>query len=131
MSAPAVLAEGSFRVPLSALPLRSRRRGIAFIGPAYVGDVAGEVQIIQSFSTYLMWNPNLPGSIPVPLGTVGWQWACDAVNTLTPQSNGTNLIRACTAPQTPGSEQFSPSTSYPKWQSVASNGPTEQACHYQ
>lgn len=101
------------------------------IGPAYVGDVAGEEQFTESFSTYLMWNSNLAGSIPVPLGTVGWQWACDAVNTLVPQSNGTTWIRACAAPPNSGPIQFSAGSSYPKWQSVASNGPTEQTCHYQ
>jgi hypothetical protein len=102
------------------------------LGPMYVGDVAGEEKYAESFLTYLMWNPNLPGSIPVPLGSVGWQWACDAVNTLTPAAyNNTPWIRVCATPQTKGSAQFSPGPSWPQWQNVISNGPTEQSCHYQ
>lgn len=101
------------------------------LGPAYTGDVAGEVQFTNSFSTYLMWNPNLPESIPVPLGSVAWQWACDAVNALTGQSNGTNWIRACSAPQTPGSAQFSPAASYPHWQKVFISGTTGLSCQNQ
>jgi len=98
---------------------------------AYVGDVAGEEKASKSFSTYLMWNPNLQGSIPVPLGSVSWQYACDAVNALTGQSNNTTWTLACATPQTPGSVQFSPGTSYPQWTKVAANGSTDQSCQYQ
>ncbi len=101
------------------------------LGPRYVGDVAGEQQHSMSFTTYLMWNPNLSGSIPVALGSLSWQWTCDAANTLTTQSNRTTWIRACAAPQTPGTVQFSPSASYPQWQYLASNGQTPQSCQYQ
>ena len=94
------------------------------IGSGYIGDVAGELQNTQSFVTYLMWNPNLPGSIDLPLGSVAWQWACDVVNTLIPQNNGTNWLRVCAAPSTPGSVQVTAGSLYPKWQYVALNGQT-------
>jgi hypothetical protein len=101
------------------------------LSAAYPGDVAGENKYAVSFSTYLMWHPNLPNSIPVPLGSVAWQWACDAVNTLTPQSNRTNWIRVCAVPQTPGSVQFSPGASYPTWRKVDSGETITLSCQYQ
>lgn len=62
----------------------------------------GEVRRDFTATMYLMWNPTLPAancnpndiipplsctSIPVPLGTLSWQWTGDAINTLQPQQN--------------------------------------------
>jgi len=99
--------------------------------PPQTGDVLGEQQLSESFTTYLMWNPNLQGSIPVPLGSVIWQWACDGVNTLTPQTNGTTWVRGCAAPQNPGQAQFNPGSSYPNWRNVAPGGFTAYFCQNQ
>jgi hypothetical protein len=111
----------------SAFTDAPRRLGI---GPAYEGDIASEVKLARSFLLYLMWNPTVPGSIPVPLGSVAWQWACDAVNTMTAQANGTTWTRVCAAPQTLSSVQFLAGASYPKWKSVIVNGETIRSCQY-
>lgn len=102
------------------------------IVPAYAGDVVSEFKHTDSFSTYLLWYPNLPGSIPAPLGLVAWQFACEAVDTLQlqPPPNGTTWKRLCGVPQTPGSLQFNPGSAYPVWHKVALTGPQPFSCQY-
>lgn len=84
-------------------------------------DLIGEQKNATSFKMFLMWNPDLPNSIRVPLGTIDWQWACDAINTLTPQPapNNTNWVAACAVPQTPGTATFVAGTTHPEWQRTA------------
>lgn len=98
-----------------------------------------EQEQVFSATTYLMWDPalgsagctpayvdasNVPhqstcsGSIPVPLGTISWNWSGDAVDTGTAQPNGTYYILepGCT----PFEGAFTQSTAaYPPWQAIA------------
>jgi len=87
----------------------------------------GEISGSGKFTMYSMWTPNAAGgctggaacTVPVPLGTVSWQFAGDAINTLAPQtSNGTNWTVAppgCASPNAVGTAPFSPGTLYPQW----------------
>jgi len=101
------------------------------------GLLVGETKVSESFTMYLMWDPALPNdcspwgvnqttnatiqtqctSIPIPLGTVSWSFACDAINTLAPQPqpNGTNWIAGCISPPQAGSANFNAGTSFPAW----------------
>jgi hypothetical protein len=81
----------------------------------------GEGEQARSFfaTTYLLWNPNLPNSIPVPLGSIQWSACGDAVNTLSGQPNGAawslqNLAGCSSAMAHPA---FAPGASYPQWTS--------------
>jgi hypothetical protein len=65
-------------------------------------------ELTRSFSAtvYLMWDPGLLNSVPVPLGSVSWQWAGDAIYhgtswTVKSSSSSANL--------------FQPSSAYPQW----------------
>jgi len=91
----------------------------------------GEMKNAVSFAMYFMWDPGLQNSILVPLGTVTWQYGCDAINTLTPQPapNGTNWTAACASPLTPGKGTFVPGTSFPKWTRPISTSPVLY-CHF-
>jgi len=72
---------------------------------------------------YLMWSSGLSGSIPVPLGSVAWNWSGDAVQNLTKH---TWSEKTGTGTKGAGSFQPSlvsqPSEGYPTWTSVVVNG---------
>ncbi len=86
----------------------------------------GEVKRAFSATMYLMWDPALPvgckpgytcTSIPIPLGSLNWQWTGDAINTLQPQVNQDVLfplwVKNCS---TALNGRFQYSDSYPTWQ---------------
>lgn len=81
----------------------------------------GEYQRSLNATMYLMWDPQLPSSIPVPLESVSWGYSGCAINTLSPQSNGTTWTLQCgvAAPSTP-----QPS-GYPEWTQLS---PSEVTC---
>jgi len=97
--------------------------------PAYINAVVSEERYENSFLTYVMWNPNLSRAIPVPLGSLDWQWTCDAANTLTDQGNETNWARLCGEPRSGRHVEFHPGSSYPIWQNVISTGVVRLSCH--
>lgn len=96
----------------------------------FVGTVIGEAGRKFSAIMYLMWTPNADSAcntgtckIPVPLGNVSWWWSGDAINSLVPQSNGTNWILSCGSNAQPQNITFQssnpaqpPNYSYPVWQ---------------
>jgi hypothetical protein len=117
-------ADDSPSVPLQASTLSNGN----------IGEIAGGVK----FTMYSMWTPNAASgctngaacTVPVPLGTVSWQYSGDAINTLTQQtSNGTNWTIAppgCASPGAPGTAPFRPGASYPQWTRPVSNS---VSCH--
>jgi hypothetical protein len=68
---------------------------------------ASEATASFNATTYLMWQPNLPSSsvIPVPLGSITWQWSGDAV-----QNGGTWSLNPTASPT---ASAFTPSANYP------------------
>lgn len=78
---------------------------------------------------YLMWNSGLENSIPVPLANVAWNWAGDAINTLTLQGNAPNttFTLGCGPPAAanpchvtlPAADA---NQGYPVWQATLANG---------
>jgi hypothetical protein len=125
--------------------------------PGYGLGGVGEGEAERSFGAimYLLWDPALPTgcspastiangdgtitsqasnctqSIPIPLGSVAWNIAGCAINTLSVDSgdNGTTWHLACGIPSqnSPENPVFMPSTasvsSYPTWSLTAQNGP--------
>ena len=97
----------------------------------------GEAARNFSAKMYLMWTPGVGAgcsgtacTIPIPLGSIAWQWSADVINTLSPQntaSDGTQangwVRQSCTAPSAPNSynPQFVQSNAYPTWASAAQN----------
>jgi hypothetical protein len=79
-----------------------------------------QISSSDSFSTYLMWNPNVGtgsnASIPVPLGAVAWGWSGDAVQD---ESTGVWAL----GPSSIAPHSFTPSTTFPTW-SGTDNGDT-------
>jgi hypothetical protein len=92
------------------------------------GLLASRGELSRNFTAtmFLMWTPNLAGSIQVPLGSMMWQLNGDTINTLAPQpapfpgTSGTTWTmnncssvspQACIASSTP-------LLSYPTWSSV-------------
>ncbi|MGO9096738.1 MAG: IPT/TIG domain-containing protein [Bryobacteraceae bacterium] len=89
---------------------------------ASLPDPMGEIQRAFQATMYLMWIPSPAGNcsgtiacaVPVPLGTVGWQFCGDAINTLAPQSNSTTWLLNCST-STPSPAPYQASTAYPEW----------------
>ena len=89
----------------------------------------GEAARNFSATMYLMWTPPATNSIPVPLTSINWGWAEDAINTLSPNNTNTNGTQAsgwvpqsCTTPPPPPSSPpnqykvyFMAGTPYPTW----------------
>lgn len=80
-------------------------------------------QEARSFSAqmYLLWDPLLPSSIPVPLGSVAWGWSGTAA-----YSSGNWLLTSSstTAPS------WVPGSSYPTWGDYLPYPPTNNLlCH--
>jgi hypothetical protein len=76
-----------------------------------------------SFSAkmYAMWDPNLPNSIPVPLGYVQWNFTGDA--TIANASTNQWVLKSSSA----GSNNtFTQSSSYPQWSGTLGSG---DVCH--
>jgi hypothetical protein len=67
---------------------------------------------------YLMWNPMLPSSIPVPLGMIKWQFEATAQ-----EDTATKIWAASGFGTTSG---FQAATSYPEWTSVYLNSTLER-----
>jgi hypothetical protein len=98
----------------------------------YQGSQVGEMAVAaQAFTMYLLWTPNavspcqdLGCTIPVPLASGSWGYACDAANTLQGETNGTQWSLLCPTPanNTPGKVKFSATAQHPQWASV---GPAE------
>lgn len=99
--------------------------------------VNGERQRIFSATMYLEWIPNadLSGcgfgadcTIPVPMGTIPWQWEGDAINTLKQQPNTTNWKFSGGCPKNIGQPQFQnanvgfPAFGYASWSGTSQNG---------
>jgi hypothetical protein len=87
------------------------------------------VSVSRAFSAtmYLMWNPDLPSSIPVPLGFITWEFSGNAINTLFPQgvnpSSPTWGI-ACYQDGRNGCQgTFIPSLTWPTWDTASVTGP--------
>lgn len=83
-----------------------------------IGLYSNDTEATVSFGAimYFMWQSNTPNSIPVPLGSVSWQWTGDAVNNgslwaLNPNSNNTG-----------SSNGFVASNAYPEWSTHVTNG---------
>jgi hypothetical protein len=76
------------------------------------GLTAKELQETETFLAhmYLEWNPNLPGSIPVALGSTGWSWSGVAAN----QGGPWALVSS----SGPSASQFQPDSTYPTWMAV-------------
>jgi len=101
-----------------------------------IGEIAGGAK----FMMYPMWTPAAASgcvngnacTVPVPLGTVTWQYSGDAINALTPQPNGTDWTLGppgCASPNTTGAAPFTPGTSYPGWNRVLRISGTGLSCH--
>ncbi len=105
-------------------------------------------ELAQTFiaTMYLLWDPTLDAmgqstcsaasvtqagvptpsncaSIPVPIGSIGWKWKGDVIDTLQAQSNGTDYTLSCGTKAPSG---WVSSSSYPVWQSVTPNVPISQ-----
>jgi hypothetical protein len=84
-----------------------------------------------SASMYLMWNSGLTGSVPVPLASMSWKMAGDAINTLNPSQSTTNWILGCSNPSNNACHVSAPTTDpnqgYPTWTSTFTNGAL--TCH--
>ena len=70
-------------------------------------------------------QPTACASIPVPVGYITWSYSGNAINTLANQANRlgeitTWVLGGCGAPL-PGQPAFTPSTSYPTWNTVVQN----------
>lgn len=85
-----------------------------------------ELETTFSATMYLMWDPGLPNSIRIPLASLGWRWAGDGINTLTPQSDSTNWTLNCgTGSADSACHVISPSdpnNGFPTWGTVFTNG---------
>jgi hypothetical protein len=68
-----------------------------------------------SATTYLLWQPNVTNSIPVPLGNISWQWSGDAV-----QIGSSGVFSLNTSNK--NASAFSPSISFPTWTTRVVNG---------
>lgn len=92
------------------------RNGEAYDTPFYELGFNNEGEQARYFfaTMYLLWNPNLPNSIPVPVGQVSWSACGDTINTLSMQQNRStwNLQPCSSAASSP---QFKSSSSYPVW----------------
>jgi hypothetical protein len=80
--------------------------------PLFADDT--EVTADMTATMYLLWTSSVAGSIPVPLGYVGWSWFGDAV-----QDNSEWSINA-SSQGTSGS--FTEDSDYPSWGKVLHNG---------
>jgi|GEM_PF-3040341 len=102
--------------------------GVSYMNDSPPSSMTGYAEYQRSFSAtmYLMWDPQLPSSIPVPLESVSWGFSGCAINTLLPQNNGTTWTLQCglAAPSTP-----QPS-GYPEWQQLSPDSVTCSAHTY-
>jgi hypothetical protein len=105
------------------------------IDGAYLIFCQGWGEFARSFSAtiYLLWTPaagatGCSGSactIPIPLGSVNWQWAGDAINTLYPTTTGWTVSppSGCTGPSQGSIYQaFAPVSAYPSWSVTEASG---------
>jgi hypothetical protein len=107
-----------------------------------------EVQRLFAATMYLMWDPTLPSgcaaassagpstctSIPIPVGSVAWNFPGNGINTLAPYATGnlTTWVVPCgpgaagaCVTVTPGT---SPTASFPQWSSTFTNS-NGLTCH--
>jgi hypothetical protein len=109
-------------------------------------DIYGEWQDSMNATMYLSWVPGLSAActagngctIPVPLGSLNWWWAGDAINALQPQTNLTDWVLSCGTNACGQNRQqpsitfqtaapsSDPNYSYPTW---ANTVPLSPACH--
>jgi len=104
-------------------------------------DVATSPEVARNFAatTYLMWDPSLPAgctpgvnctsSIPVPLGTLTWQWSGDGIDTLSStlgQNGSTSILNygGSSASQLQLSSPCADTMNYcyPTWKTVIPTG---------
>ena len=88
----------------------------------------GEAARSFSATMYLLWTPAPAGGctngsacIPIPLGSISWNWAGDTINTLSTQSNATTwMLTPCSNPtqNLPHQGGFVLSNAYPQWSGV-------------
>jgi hypothetical protein len=80
----------------------------------------GDEQVAETFAAqmYLEWDPNMPNSIPVVLGSTSWSWAGVA-----DLEGNAWFLYSSTGPT---ASAFQQNTTYPTWMSVATN--TSQKC---
>jgi hypothetical protein len=101
-------------------------------------DRFGETWRTFTARMYLMWDPGLPSgctpastdpvslvptpstctSIPVPLSSVQWHWSGCAINTLSPQTNGTTWVLSTTNGCPVQTLDAPKADSFPIWTSV-------------
>jgi hypothetical protein len=133
-------AQGRWVCPLDQSPeLDGTYNPASYTGPTFSdtpwtplpfesADTEGEVQRSFKATAYLMWTPNAaPGctgaacTILVPLATLNWSWAGDAINTLTNQPNNgsTWMLTGC---QGCSNGPVQPTSSHPQWQASTHDG---------
>jgi hypothetical protein len=93
---------------------------------AGLSDMQGEVARDFRARMYLMWISTLTNAIPVPLGYVNWQFAGDAINTLSlaQGENGTTWILPYYPKSADSFVASQTSTSFPLWQTAISASET-------
>jgi hypothetical protein len=79
-----------------------------------------------AFTMYLMWQPSLALSIPIPIGHIDWQWYANVI--WVPGSSPASWIwNTGSSVQTPNPKSsagdFVPDTTYATWTTHASTGP--------
>jgi hypothetical protein len=108
-----------------------------------------EVEQVFAATTYLMWDPALPTgcqpansqaavstpstcsqSIPIPLGSINWNWGGNALDTGVLQATPNNTTyKLCCGPEHED-PSFTPGSAYPQWQAVAPSPlpPAQMSC---
>ena len=93
-------------------------------GGGWTNIIQGAVEQFQA-TTYVMWQPSTPNSIPVPLGNLTWIWNGNAALTATWTLDNTD-------PGNPNNSTyfaFASSTAFPNWTSVATGNGNCQLPH--
>jgi hypothetical protein len=80
---------------------------------------ATDTETTRTFSAimYAMWDPNLPNSIPVPLGYIKWNFSGDATI-----ANATTNQWTLKSSSAGSNNTFTPSTSYQLWSATLGAG---------
>jgi hypothetical protein len=78
-----------------------------------------EIITTESFTMYLLWQPSVSPSIPVPIGYVNWQWSADVVQT---SPSPPLWSMSTTTPPASSQSGFTASLIYPQWTTHGSSG---------